>query len=595
MKSIKSSYCAIVFALLVSMNANAQTITFDNSHKIDDVWLFQSIADENKFYYLPTDIAFETNSSGLPSFSFMKYRKIDRTVDENDSAVNESAGGAILHFILKYDTPNGKINEAEEGLQKKLKNQSIYIAGPISFKSGNLMIISSTIKKNKLTEGERDTTIIAVNSAPILEGSTVANSFRMEAKSATILNESLKNPTADVSVTFELEFEGFEQTYKAEILAHWEQIYENTIKTKSENFLFSKNESMENIQDLVSNQSIEVKTMGEDTKTIELLDKVYEKMLGLIFQPVDLKTFKEDKGTVGDMNDAFKGFVDGMKDLSSFGLSSMGSMTGYKHRKIKKSGTSTINLNKSSKGSKYHYITMNFGGLFEEHGDNKKLFPLPIDLEDPDFAQRPIFVGLDGLFQENYKILVNNINLEIRKQHKDGTVTLASNHLTDARFKKPIVEYYKNKGDFTRESNTNEKEKWREYEYRAVWNFKGGVKHDAGWEKTNSDMINLAIPFEERELRFTGDLNEVWDAGVNAVVIEFQYKFYDKFMSTFKRITIVKGEPNLEVFSKTYMVPESNTDYRYRIKYVTPENANLKIKDMDWQHGDDGIIPINFN
>ncbi|MBM1107817.1 hypothetical protein JQC67_16805 [Aurantibacter crassamenti] len=563
---------------LTITQVNAQMILLDQGVRTNDLWLFPSSTDSSAYFYLPNSAALGKTPDGLPQFSFLRYVALKKGGEDQNSPINEADGGALLHFLLQYGTSENKVNKAQELLREKLKRQDVVIKGPVIFDEASFALVSSIVKN-----GEEEKEILTVSSAPVLEGSKLAFSFKLNPRDSKILMESFKMDTPDVSIIFQLKFSGYSDTFKAEITADWEQIYKHTQTKKSNNFLFVKEEAFTDIKELVSNGGVELKIMGEDPRNEKLIANAYEKVLDLVYKPVDINKFKED-GTIDDLERAWEGAVEGIKDISTFGLSSVGSTNGYQYREIKQSGTTHLSLIKASKIERHHFITFNMGNLFKNYGDDEGVFKT-VNILDPNYMQRDVFISLDGSLRNAFTEMVNSVNVTVKKKHNNGKEELKKIRIDQNSFDKPQAVAYANLKDFDESFNPSDMDNWMEYQYQVIWDFKGGEQLTTKWNTTKGD-VNLYIPYEARDIIFIGDLDSIWLSGVKALVVNIRYDFFGKK----RNLPVEKITPGktIEDVIKSYLAPLGNYEYEYRIIPVT-DNEEVVV---EWRNDSDGIIVL---
>ena len=473
-----------VFFLILPLSWG-QMVLIDKGQIVNDLWVFPSVNNPNHFYYLPNQAGFGKTKEGLPEFSMMRYVALDKDSENTNAPITNADGGAILHFLVRYGTTKNQRNSAEQSLRNRLKNDAIAIKGPVIFDEANLVLVSSILKN-----GQRDQSVVTVSSAPVLEGAKLAMSFRLDPKESKILLESFKMPTADVSITFELKFSGYAQSYKAEIEADWEKIYEHSVKKKSRKYFFHKKEAINDINTLTNTGGVTLTEYGEDPNSEQLISNAYEKILNLVYAPVNINQEKATEEKTDDIKRSWKKHLKQPKGTFSLGMSSIGSNNGYQYRKLKKMGRTKISLNKSTKVQRFHIITFNFGDLYEQYGRDDRLFKT-VNILDPDFMQRNVFVSLDGSLRNEFRDLINAIHIRIKKQHKDGKVTNLYLRIDSSSFDQPQSVVYPNRKDFDDNFLPEEVDRWMEFEYQVTWDFEGGSFLANGVEKNRRRCQSL--------------------------------------------------------------------------------------------------------
>ncbi|MBK8364323.1 MAG: hypothetical protein IPL24_11785 [Bacteroidetes bacterium] len=151
----------------------------------------------------------------------MRYVKNVLSIKDSGKSITEAEGGAVLHFVITYDTPQDKIDVAQEELRQITRIHNVSILGPVIFKEGRFTLISSILSSEK--KGALVRSVISTGEAPVLEGGRIALSFEMDPSRSKLLLESFKMNTPDVSVIFEMTFEGLSDAYDAKLKVNWKR------------------------------------------------------------------------------------------------------------------------------------------------------------------------------------------------------------------------------------------------------------------------------------------------------------------------------------------------------------------------------------
>lgn len=565
-------------AVLLPGPVSAQMIRIDAGVRVAGLWVFPLATQPNTYRYLPERAFISKTDRNQPAFSMLRYVALDK---DGDTPINQADGGALLTFLTEYGTEAERVAEALKELRKLPGQEKAKITGPVIFKEGSFALISSLV-------GSRDTSetqVLNVSRVPVLEGSKMAYSFNMEPRESKILMESFKMTTSDVSLSYELTFGGVVQTFNGTIEVDWEQVYEYTSRKEETNAFFYKEESLKTVESLFSSQAVTMTIMGEEKASEKMLAVAYEKVMNLVFEPIDIEEYRDKNSTMDDLDRAWKGFQDGAASVATFGLSSMGSKVGYRMKNIKRSGKTRIEIDKSSIVERHHYLTFNLGDLYEQYGKDKQIFNT-VNILDPDFMQRQVFVGIDGSLKAAFQQQVNDITVEIKKVHGDGTTTLDALRIDEKSFAEIRRVGYLNRGDFGLDFAEAKMEEWMHYEYRTIWDFKGGGRYEAPWTRTRGS-INLFVPYRAQDIIFEGRLQSLWDAGTIAVVVDIHRDFFGT-VQPLKSVRIRPGD-DLTTLTREYVAPINQKGYRYRIRYI---GADDDVRTQDWQEDDDGIIVI---
>jgi len=133
--------------------------------------------------------------------------------------------------------------------------------------------------------------VIGLGKAPVLDGHKAAVSVLLTAQGATILWESFKTSTPDMSVAFEMELSGFREPKQARIEANFDQIYEQedfraALVTQGTPVLLS-GEIHTAFDELRRSGAIKVTLINPDASMEKAIDDAYGKLTKLMFEPAN--------------------------------------------------------------------------------------------------------------------------------------------------------------------------------------------------------------------------------------------------------------------------------------------------------------------
>ncbi len=169
---------------------------------------YRDHADPHKYYYVPDEPRLATKRDGTPEFTFIKYTKTGGDIK-----------GGIVHFLVTWGLRESEILTAESSLQ--MLDPEAKVVGPVPFKEGTFKIISATAGEGGLFNVK----ICGEGQAPIMPGQKGAVSIALTQEGASLLWESFKNPTTDISVMFMLKYSGITPAYEAKLKVDWDKVY----------------------------------------------------------------------------------------------------------------------------------------------------------------------------------------------------------------------------------------------------------------------------------------------------------------------------------------------------------------------------------
>ncbi len=555
MKRINTCFFILLFA---TATLYAQQIQIDRGVKAGDLWCFPLLTDSLTYLYLPSDARLGTDDKGQPQFSFLRYVDNQKDTAAGNNSITKAGGGAILNFLVLYETPAKKINAAKQALKEILHNDEVSLRGPLIFSGGRYALISTIITSN----GKEETKLLASGNAPVLEGSRIALSFELDPKASKMLLESFQMATPDISIVFDMAFNGITDSYRAELVVNWEDVRKVEMMKASASVYFVSADVEKSLEELKRNNAIKLTTIGENAHMDALVNTVYSRLVDLLFEPIDPERVVQNAqsglmdliGSLVKPNGVF-----GSSKIFGFGLNAA-----YKRRDFKSTGQSVMNFNSRVNVERHHLIAFNIGDFYKKYGNDPKFFK-SVSLEDPDFQQREIFVSVDGTLLPEFDKLINNITITLKKTHENGDVTLKEMNITKKNINdnqvSPLIY-----GSISDKDRLN----WLNYEFKTNFQFQGGKVYETPWAKQNAGMINVFAPYERRTVQLDGDADALKTAKVRAITVQLDYPFFNdtrKPMLTLKP-TDPMGEKKFDI-----TLPTNIYEYNYEINWIMNDGS----------------------
>jgi hypothetical protein len=573
--------CALC-ACLAAKGAAAQQILVDQGVRAGELQCFPSAVDKNAWYYVPRTAHLVNDADGKPAFSFLRY-VVNRASSEGESkGITQADGGGIISFSAVYDTPDDMRDEAQSELRRLARNPQAKLQGPILFKTGRYVLISSVLRQ----QGENGTFVLASGNAPVFEGNPIPFSFEVNPQQSKILLESFQMATPDVSLQYEMTFEGLSDSYEADLIVHWDEVNKNqTLGFGVQGGYGSYATVGANIEkgfaELQESNAIELHTRGANPNMEKLLQKVHAKLLDLMFNRAlpEQQTQQQQPQGQQDMGEMIGGLVKGLQKAGQQAAKDYYTPTvikfsvAYEKKEIKKTGTTTFSMNSQSPEDINTTFVMNIGDLYKKHGEDANRFRT-VNLSDPAFQQREVHVGIDGSILPEFDKYVNSVTVTLRKKHQNGQETLQEIVVDRDTFKKDTRDFrmvYGWQGD-------DDRAKWLEYEYRTRWSFKDGGLHETDWTKTDINMIDLYAPYKRSTVELVGNAKGLAAAGVRAVSVAVEYPFFDG-----KRTREVSVPTSEEIDGKTLEItlPAGVESYDYNVTWIRRAKPPLSVSGKD--------------
>lgn len=547
--------------LLFSGMLFAQQIYIDKGVQVNGLWCFPTHNDSLNYQYLSTKARLALDEDKHPKFSFMRYIT-EKPSDNTTNGITEAGGGGILHFLVLYETPDEQVAEAQQILRDRFENEEITISGPIVFDSAYYTLISSIIDEEANENKKR---ILKQGIAPVLENSRIALSFELDPLNSKLLLESFKMDTPDISLMFGLGFSGLTEAYDATLEIDWSEIKKSKSFGAGGNIYFVSADVELGLDELFKNNSIKLTTNGEHENMEGLLNTVYDKLLKLMFEPIEPAQVPEEQR--GGLMDAIGSIFGQDGALSSGNTFNFGLNASFQMKELRTEGKSNLVFNGRSTVDRTHYITFNIGDLHQQYGEDSRFFR-DVPIWDPAFQQREVFVGVDGDLEKEFEKMLNSVTLTMRKLHANGNETLNEVVINKESFKAyegNLSMRYLNQGDTIRTD-------WLNYEYRTLWKFKGGGGFESDWLSENSAMVNLFVPFKRRTIILDGDMEAMKNQNIRAISVQIEYPFFDQVKND--RLTI---RPSDDLKDKSFEItlPNTSEEVQYTITWLRKDAPSL--------------------
>jgi hypothetical protein len=539
--------------LLHAAPARAQDVSLDGAVRAAGLWCFPLATDSLVYVYLPDRAALSSDESGRPQFSFIRYIIDEPSGDAGAESLTDASGGAILTFLVSYETPQEIRDAAEQELRAITGLQEARLRGPVLFQSGEYSLVSSI-----LLDGSEEQRVLATGRAPVLEGNRIALSFELSPEDSKLLLESLQMATPDVSLVFDMVFLGRTRAYDAELVVDWTKV--NIVHGGELHgtvyFVGADIEVM--FERMRQDNTITLRSSGSDQSMQALLETVYSRLLTLMFEPVKPAALPEpqrkDLMSLLSGGANAKAMSEAAQNASPFGL-----RVGYTHKNVRSEGETTLTFNHEATQDRYAMIAFNIGDLYEEYGDDPAFFRT-VNLLDPAFELREVRVGVDGALLPEFERYVNSAAITLRKTHSDGKVTLRELVVDRRTFSSELPDLRMTYGW----SGDDDRTAWLDYEYRSHWSFRDGGSFDSDWETSDKAMINLYVPYERRVIQLVVDEEALLQANVRAVSVDVSYPFFGERRHQQETLILGRDNPVPEI---ELTLPRDQFNYDYQITW----------------------------
>jgi len=564
----KLAIAALLGIILTGLpQARAQTVEIERGTLAAGLWCFPILNRPDEWVYVPAHAGLVTDDAGRPKFSFVRYAVARDAHGSGGASITHAEGGGIVHFLVRYETPDDQVAAARSELRERLDNDEIRLDGPIVFDSGRYTLVSSILTE----DGDRRPQLLASGSAPVLEGNQLALSFHLEPEKAMLLMESFRMDTPDISIVFDLEFAGITDAYEAEVVVDWSQVRESHAFSAGGSIYFVSAEVEAEIDRLVRNNAIRMVSAGEDAAMEALIGRIYERLLELMFNPVAPERVPPDER--GGLTDAVGALVGQGGLLSSGNTTGFGAHVGYRMKDLRWEGQTVLDFNHRARVRRNAYITFNIGDLYRRYGDDSAFFRA-VNPTDPTFDQREIHLTVDGELASEFEQLIDSASVTLRKRHAGGDITIEERVINAASVESdtspaPLVYGWRDDTD---------RLAWLEYEYRTHWHFRGGGTYVSDWTRSDAAMIQLYAPFQRQRVQLVNTGLDLSALGVRAVVVNLDYPFFGTLRR--EQIVVRGDQPGMEN-AVEITLPRDVFDYDYRITWIMADGNRPQLEKRD--------------
>jgi hypothetical protein len=637
MKKRKRVFIIMGLSLLLCLQSNtgkSQSFLLDKPVGAGDLTLFPDLDNGDSYYYMPNQVQLALHPDGKPMFSFIKYvRNTDVSSGTGTQITRSDDAGGIIHAVVSLNVTDDQLKEAERALRRIKSNGKI--VGPVIYKSGTVMLISSFNK-----EGEDVKRVVGLGTAPILEGQNCAVSVHLAKEASDILWATFETPTPDFSISFEMEIEGFLSPKRAEIKANWDRLYSHHEFQAAMAMPILSAEIAGAFDDLRDQGAIEITQIGSDEQMDKLVETAYNQLANLMFDKVagsgvpDIKNLfpgsnksmldratenlqksrkeamdyntqqeklynerlkKENQARSGARaaSDA-NARTSGRTPVRPAGTSSSTAGSGASRADTGKvkgpdrmsvPGLSIALSYKMKKEKRSGEFKINLNKYTKETRMNRfdqnfgsliSLTRCPdcfrrVNLDDPLYQQREINARVDG-----------SINSDDFGKYINSVEVLMRKTHQDGQ--QTVQGIQINKQLFNDKANNfvmvygwkgdDDRNRWLSYDYKTRWSYFGGAATETDWTKTESAVLALAPDFVRKPVYMEADQEFFDKEKIRAAEITLFYSINGKEQS--KRVTLQPKDDALSQMAEV-VLPRDSNEFEYEIAYFVRGQGAPKI------------------
>lgn len=566
-------------------------VLYDEGREIvDGVSLLRDKEDPTAYYYLPTvpRVAIDPRTN-KPKISLVKF--IDPDGDTS---------GGLVHFLFSLDLPPEQVAELDAELGKKVPGATL--KGPVILRAegdedsggASFSIISSTLTEGR-GEDSFTTSLVTSGVAPVTPGSQAAVAARLTEHGATLLWESLEQPTSDISVAVSASYEAALPAYRGKVFASLDTVYEHMFRVFNQQENYTKTEIRKQFDEMVRTGVIEVDVtdrngLGIDTAQLSgIMNLVTDKLVNMLFDttqglsklpereevPADVVKGRQERGFLGKL---FAG-TGNQKYVTD------DQYTMREREDIKKASFSMVFTQNTTVKVPFN-TTGNISGLHEVYGEDEDLFRI-VGLNDEAFERREVFFEIDPQFYDAFQDNINSVSVSFIKKYPNkenqadftGELVFNSKDVEEGTFSKSLT--YPRLG--LKGSD------WHNYEYRARWSFRGGKTLGVPADMTdtvesNAPSISLAPPAELTSIEVDGDAGGMVEAGIRRAIVEFRYRLF----GADKRTNLSLDPGGEEILKPVSFLHDKSSKISYKTRWY--KQTGERVEDEEWQELDDTYL-----
>jgi hypothetical protein len=554
-------------------------VLLDQIASVGSIKVCPSRQDPKKYYYLPNKVKIANDEvTGKPKFSFTKYVTNTKS-DSEDTDIKTGEGGGWVHFLMGLSVSKEEISKAESELQRITPGAKI--VGPVIYKEGTVELITKSAATNEKFK------VLGRGPAPILDGDFIAVGFALNTDDATILWETLKSSTPDVSLNFNMALAGLNSPIGAKMEVNWDVLKKHRLMNLDVKIPVVKAQISDMVHELRQNGTIKITTVGNSPMANKLISKVENKIMSICFsqnsqnnlttsqndslQPengvnTNSETSSENSDSANASQLSDETTLSIGKKKQGISLSDFSVNATYQRTKFSNSGTFTYDLNS------YEPTIINevFGGNIGKIKCNDCL--MEVNTASNLYTQREIVAQLDGeaANNDNFGKYINNVTVKVRKKHGAGDITLDEVRIDRKNFNKNgnffKMLYGWQKGD-------NDRRNWLNYDYQTSWNFFGGFTINEDWKPSNNQVISLTPPFNRSEINILAEKEPLLLANVRVVFVKIYYKMGE---NEYMKLAVIN--PKTEQITQIIEVlhTQNNLNYSYEMDWVLNDGNVIK-------------------
>lgn len=588
-QKIIAGFVWLVLCVLGHQEGWGQQIILDKPVRAGDLTLFPEVNNEKSYYYLVDKVRLATDANGKPQFSFLKYANNVKPGVGNTKP-GEAEGGGIFHALVTLSVSEEQLQDARRELVKLAPGAQIM--GPVVYKSGKFGLVSAFkdadgslsqkvvgIGNAPIIDGQKAAISIQLTKlgAELLWESfksptpDISFTFEMDitgfrAPKRAIIEANFDQIyehqsfgvgvassflAGEISATFDdLTREGAIKITQIGEDAKMEELI-TTAYNKLTDMMFSplNGTGTPNFSNITSAGGTSGGSLLDRASTMltrnrqEARTNNRERAANRSGNSGARTASGTTEGTTTDSEttaDAGEGHrppirarTEGIEPPSEGPVESdqangeetvpqLAILASFEMKRIRQRGTFRIDLNKYTVDNMSMRFDENIGDLSKFMNDQK--YFREVNLDNPLFTQREISATVDVGSLQDFVQYVNFVNVRITKKHEGGDISTDELKIDRENFNKEGNNFsmmYGWKAD-------QDRNKWRDYEYEIDWSIIGDNNITIPAQKSRSNALNLAPPYQMRFVELQADPGFISDKGIRSINVKVFYKVGEK-------------------------------------------------------------------
>ncbi len=419
MRSLITAIVVLCATAIVVDSASALVSYDEGRRTVLGIALLQDIKDPTMYYYIPPYPSVSVRDDG--SLEFLCLGFIDAKSDMS---------GGILHFLCEFKLPDEAVKELQEALEEEVPGAELAGVVPLMEPKGedasSFEIISAVLSDT--AEGGFTRKMISSGHAPLTPGSKAAVAAVLSPQGATLLWETLKEPTADISVSIHAYYEAAVEGYNAKVTAEISTVYEHFSSVINRQKGYKRRQLQNIVDEMVRKAVIKIEVtertgLDIDTKSMDnITNLITTKIVDLMFD-AETGLSKLPTKEVAVQHGQIPGRQKASWLSRTFGKGSGDQkyITDNQYVMKKREDIQTnrfyIDLTRRSTIRVPVHTAGNMGGIYDSFADDKKVFRV-VNLDDPSFEMRNVYFMVDNEYSTAFQDTINFVSVSFRKKYE---------------------------------------------------------------------------------------------------------------------------------------------------------------------------------